>query len=411
MTALPNKILVLGIYRGWWATFVAFFMAFFAWGTVFYGNGYYIRVLNVEHGWEISSLSACVGLSYAAGVPATLVIGKIIDRFGTRWVAVTGAFLLGGGIAALAEITAIWQLAVIYIFLGIGYPCLATITVSSTVIPWFKRRLGLALGTALTGASIGGMSVVPIMTILTDRTDFRTTTYAVGLTIIIVLLPLILTIIRPPRDGELLPRETVVLNSTTGPDAAISYRTFLSSFSFWRITLASSLGLAAQVGFLTHQISAMEVHIGIHHAAFAVSVTAGAAIFGRFALGALSGRVPSYLLACICYIIQAIALVIIAFADGLVALYAASALGGLVVGSIVMLPPLLLSEAFGQKSYGAAFGLTNIGMFLSVTVAVAVAGILRDYWGEYMGVFLTLAGLHVAAVVVTIVGNKLRTSS
>ena len=406
MTAIHDKNTVFGLYRGWWATFAAFFMAFFAWGTIFYGNGFYIRVLSQEHGWPVSALSVAVGISYFVGIPATLVIGRIIDRVGTRRVAVAGALLLASGITALAHVQAIWQVFAAYIMIGIGYPCLATITVSGTLIPWFQRRLGLALGLALTGASIGGMSIVPILALITERFDFATAAGCTSVAILVVTLPLVLLMVRQPREGEVMPSEAVMTKPTGSENQKNSYGQLLKNLNFWRITIGSSLALAAQVGFLTHQIPALEESLGITAAAFAVSVTAGSAIIGRFALGWSANRVPLYLLAIICYGLQAVALILIARGGGLVYLYIASAIGGIVVGAIVMLPPLLLSDAFGSQVYGTAYSLTNIGMFLSVTLAVAAAGFLRDLQGDYVVVFYTLAALHLAGMAVMAFGRR-----
>ena len=105
--------------------------------------------------------------------------------------------------------------------------------------------------------------------------------------------------------------------------------------------------------------------------------------------------------------LQGAGLILIASNDGLAALYLASALGGVVVGAIVMLPPLLLAEAFGKASYGTAYSLTNVGMFLGSTLGVALAGLLRDYWQDYGPVFLLLAGLHGLAAAVMIFGRKI----
>jgi MFS family permease len=406
MTAIHDKNKVLGLYRGWWATVAAFFMAFFAWGTIFYGNGFYIRVLSQEHGWSVASLSVAVGFSYFVGIPATLAIGRVIDRVGTRWVAVTGALLLASGITALAHVQAIWQVAAAYIMIGVGYPCMATITVSSTLIPWFQRRLGLALGLALTGASIGGMSIVPVMALVTERYDFATAASGTSLAILAITLPLVLLMVRQPRNGEVMKTEVVTPKFADDETQNVSYGQFLRNLNFWRITIGSSLALAAQVGFLTHQIPALEESLDITAAAFAVSITAGSAIIGRFALGWSASRAPLYLLAIICYGLQAIALVLIAQGGGLFYLYAASAIGGVVVGAIVMLPPLLLSDAFGSQVYGTAYGLTNIGMYLSVTLAVAAAGYLRDLQGDYVVVFYTLAALHLVAMAVMVLGRR-----
>ena len=254
-TARSNPDAPFGLYRGWWITGVCFIMAFYAWGTVFYGNGYYIRHLNAAKGWPVASLSAAVSISWFSGILATLVIGRVIDRVGTRWVAVSGAFLIGGSIALIGQIEALWQLWLLYCLIGIGYPCLATITVSSSILPWFKRRLGIALGLALTGASIGGAFLIPFMVLMAEKYGFSATVAAVGLSNIILVVPLAILILRRP-DGTAGGVTTSA--ATDSAQAALGIRDYLGLPRFWRITAACSLALAAQVGFLTHQIPALQ---------------------------------------------------------------------------------------------------------------------------------------------------------
>ena len=215
-----------------------------------------------------------------------------------------------------------------------------------------------------------------------------------------VFNPLALVFIRRPRDEA----ETAVEKSALpagGPSApALGIGDFLALPRFWKITIASALALGAQVGFLTHQIPALALPLDLTQAAYAVSITALAAVFGRFALGALAARFPLPYLAAGCYGLQAIGLVVIAGSDGLGLLYGASALAGFVVGAIVMLPPLLLSNAFGARSYGTAYGLANACMFSFVAIATAAAGILRDLTGAYAAAFWLLAAMHVLGMAV-----------
>jgi len=387
------------LYRGWLVTGACFVMAYFAWGVVFYGHGFYIAQLGDRHGWSTSLVSTAVSVFYIVGVVAAIVVGRVIDRFGSRWVACYGALATGLSVAALGQLNAPWQLFAAYVVMGSAYPALATAAISGTLVPWFERRLGLALGLALTGASVGGATVVPAMVALSATVGFTMTVTGIGLLVAVTVVPLALLFIRRPQDAleTAAEKSAGAAGELATPMGIIDY---LRLPRFWKITLASSLALGAQVGFLTHQIPALTMPLDLTKAAYAVSITAFAAMFGRFALGALAARFPLPVLAAGCYGLQAIGLIVIAESDGLLLLYGASAMAGFVVGAIVMLPPLLLSNAFGARSYSTAYGLTNACMFTFVGVATGAAGFVRDFSGAYAAAFWLLAAMHILGMAV-----------
>ena len=92
--------------------------------------------------------------------------------------------------------------------------------------------------------------------------------------------------------------------------------------------------------------------------------------------------------------------------DTPIGLYGASFVAGFVVGAIVMLPPLLLSAAFGAQSYGTAYSLTNAGMYGAVAATTAVTGALHDWTGSYDLSFWLLCAVHVLAALVIVSGRK-----
>ena len=114
-------------------------------------------------------------------------------------------------------------------------------------------------------------------------------------------------------------------------------------------------------------------------------------------LGALVARFPLPVLAAGCYLIQAFGLLLLLAGEPPALLFAASAIAGFVIGCIVMLPPLLLVDGFGQDSYGTAYGLTAAGMFVMASLATALTGWLFDATGAYVWPLLGLAGLHLLA--------------
>ena len=60
--------------------------------------------------------------------------------------------------------------------------------------------------------------------------------------------------------------------------------------AFWTIAVPFALGVAAQVGFIVHQIAMLAPKIGPVGAGFAVSVMTSMAIAGRLSLGVVADR-------------------------------------------------------------------------------------------------------------------------
>ena len=394
-----------GIYRGWWVAAGGFVMAFYAWGVGFYGHGFYMVVLGRSTGWPVSMLSSVVAGFWLANVAASLILGRSTDRFGARPAVVYGALAMAAGCFALAAFEAglfeaRWQLFAIFALMGSAYPGLAAMAVSAALVPWFKRRLGLALGIALTGASAGGAVMPPLMDWLSAGYGFGPAMTGIGAALILSVLPVALFLVRQP-EGREAAREL-------GPTAAASSQGKRSparipgDFRFWLILSASSLSLGAQVGFLMHQIPLLQGALGLSGATFAVSIAALSAAAGRFVLGALSGRFSLPVLAAGCYLVQALGLLLLLAGGPPALLFVASAIAGFVIGCIVMLPPLLLVDSFGQDGYGTAYGVTAASMFVMAGVATAAGGWLFDATGAYVWPLLGLTGLHLLAALLVL---------
>ena len=74
------------------------------------------------------------------------------------------------------------------------------------------------------------------------------------------------------------------------PSAEWTGRQALAAPLFWTIAVPFALALAAQVGFIVHQISLLTPALGEARAALAVSATTVAALIGRLGFGLLADQ-------------------------------------------------------------------------------------------------------------------------
>ena len=90
---------------------------------------------------------------------------------------------------------------------------------------------------------------------------------------------------------------------------------------------------------------------------------------------------------------------------------AGSLVFGLGVGNLIMLPPLLAREEFGERSFGTVFGLVAGTVQIDIAPGPGLTGLLRDALGSYQPVLWCLVGLEAAAVASVLWGKLMRTSN
>jgi len=404
---------IVRLYRGWSVVIACGILASFSWGLGFYGLGVFLHALNHLHGWSAGLISVAVTVYYALSAGCLVVVGGLIDRHGPRGVLTYGVVTMAAAVALLGLITAPWQLFVVYVVMATSWSCLSSTGLSSTLLPWFGRRQGLAMTLALTGASVGGMVLVPVLVALVQRHGFRFATTAVSAALLAIGLPLVWLVIRGRptpaqvaielgRDGAWTPSEGSLQSKRW------TRHEVLRVPLLWTLMVPFALALAAQVGFLVHQISVLEPYLGESHAALTVSATTVAALLGRLAIGLLSDRVNLRKLSAVNIGAQGAALAVMAAWPSPTVLVVASLVFGLGVGNLITFPPLLTREEFGQGSFGTVFGLVGAATQAGVALGPGLMGLLHDLFGSYQTALWCLVTLEAVAAASVLGGRALR---
>ena len=378
-------------------TAICFVMAILAWGTVFYGHSVYMDALMRAHGWSSSLISSAVLVFWLASLPGTLFVGVLVDRYGPPPVVAIGGLCIGGGLLGLAWLSQPWHLFAIYAAMGFGYPALAGAAISATLAPWYDRGFGVALGIALTGASVGG-ALIPAFTIqyaTANGFDAAMITVASALLAIASVAVIGLAILGRPK----------IAAGGDHPSAPFAMRSVLVRADFWRISVAAAFGLGGQVGFLAHQVPIIAVEIGQATAALMVTVVAIASAVGRLVVGLMSRYLSVTVLAALSYILYGVGIALLAVADTPPLIGIACAIAGFVVGAIVMLPPILVREAFGTAGYGRTYAMVNVIMYVFAGLSPWLVGLIRDATGAYGLALWMLVGLEVVAAILILSGR------
>jgi predicted MFS family arabinose efflux permease len=385
------------ISQGWWVVGCAFLLALWGWGLGFYGLAVYLVSLRAARPWSTADISTAFTAYYFMGAVLTIFSGDVFRRVGPR-VAVTGAALaMAAAVAALPVVTTLGQLYLAMAAMAVAWSGMSLAAVNILVAPWFVERRGAALSLALTGASCGGVLVAPSLLWLIERQGFAPAMWAVAAVMLATLVPAVLATLRPSPPSA--------AGAAAAPVAA-PRRHALGTVRYWTISVSYAMGLAAQVGVITHLVAFLVPRLGIDGAGVALSVTTLCAVLGRFYLGPAVSRLGPRPVSCLNFLQEAVGLALLVTATGAPVLYAGCVLVGLAVGNMITLPGLLVQSEFEPAAFGAVVSLiVGINQF-AYALAPAAVGILRDRTGGYGAALGLCIALLVAAAALILVRER-----
>jgi MFS transporter, OFA family, oxalate/formate antiporter len=400
-----------GEFYGWWIILGGSAILFVSSGIGFYGHGVILDPLRAQYGWSKGMVSLAVTMYFATAGAMGMVIGRFIDRYGPKPILILGATIIGTGYFLLSRVTQPWQFFAVYLVMAVGWSGTSLVPISTLIANWFIRRRGFAMGLTMTGLSLGGMILVPFAVYLISHRGLRTALPVMGLAFWVVVIPVALLVIkqRPADVGQFPDGERPPVSF---PEKTRGIRTSMASQwqawtraeamrtpAFWSIVMAFLLALSGQIAFLVHQISFLSLTLGPPGAASAVSVTAGASIFGRFFLGPIADRIDKRFVAMFCFFVQGAAILSLAYFRQVAVLYLGTFAFGLTMGGVVMMQPLLIGECFGMVSFGTISGLSGLFTMLGASLGPAIAGWIFDATQDYRIAFTFFAAASLLAMV------------
>ncbi len=162
-------------------------------GMAQFAFGVFIIPLEEEFGWTRTQINVSLTLGVFTGFLAPFA-GRLLDRYGARWIMATSLGLLAAGLLLRAVMTELWQF---YLFSGLiflGTPGAAMLPVGRLVSLWFSRTRGRMMGMVTAGNNFGGMVSVPIAAGMIALAGWRWSFAGAGLLVLVVMVLAVLVI-------------------------------------------------------------------------------------------------------------------------------------------------------------------------------------------------------------------------
>ena len=326
-----------------------------------------------------------------AGGLSAPVLGRLVDRYGTRWIGAGSGVLVGGVLIAFAFVSNIWALYALFLLSGLtGFGTIgANLLTIVPVTNWFVAKRGRAVSIASTGTMIGTASMTLAAALLIDSVGWQATWAIFGIAIIATILPTYLLFMRRrPEDMGLLPdgvaaptprADGVVVDA---PPVEIDWtlRQAMRTRVLWAVIIALAISQFATGPLLLYRVAFWQ-DMGIAPAIIALGIAADpfTVTFSMMAFGLLAERVAIRWMGVVGAVWRGISVLPLWFAmGGAPGVFMHNVTWGTGSGSHIVLQNLLFPQYFGRTHQGAIRGFTAPLMISAGALGAPLAGYLLD---------------------------------
>ncbi|MFC1917437.1 MFS transporter [Chloroflexota bacterium] len=406
------KIRLPRIFFGWWIVIASFITTLYVGGIIVYGFTAIFEPLLEEFQWSYTQISLAASIrGLETGILAP-VFGLMVDRWGPRKLIFSGIIVTALGLLLISQVNSLPMFYLAFIITSVGMSACSMTVPMTAIAHWFKRKLGLAMGIAVSGFGFSGL-LIPLIVKLIDSYGWRTALDILALGMIVLILPLSLVFRHKPEQYGYSPDDEAEATSSPTSDgnhkpdakAAFGLKQALRNKAFWYISLAFTYHALA--------INAVVIHVmpylsSLGFARSFSSMIAAAipltSIIGRLGIGWFSDKTNRKHIAAAAFIMIALGILCFGFTtiskQWLIILFLI--LVGIGYGGTNSLRPALVSEYFGRANFGAIIGFVIGINMLGNFAGPPVAGWVFDSWGSYRGIWVVFAGLGLLATLLII---------
>lgn len=394
-------------FYGWRMVAACLIVNMFGNALGLFGTGVYLKALSESRGWPLGEISAGITLFLIVSAGLMLPVGKSIARFGPRPIVVLGAVSMAIGVIGIGFARSMVEVYAAFAVMGIGWASLSAPSIAAMLAPWFETHQGRAMSLASLGASAGGIAGVPVLLFGIGKVGLAATMVVAAIAIIVVLLPIaVLVLKRHPGEMGQFPDGATAAPILKHRSSAWTLHAATRTPALWTTTVAFSIGMFVQVGFLTHQVALLSSMLSPALVSATASATAVTALFGRLCLARYVDRVDQRALSAAVLVIAAMMLGLLALFPMQAVLIAGCLVLGLTVGNVSILSAIIVRREFGAASFGVVFGFASSVIQFSTALGPGFYGILREASSSYELPLLIAAVLDLVAAGVIWSGRR-----
>ena len=340
------------------------------------------------------------------------LVGRFFDRYPANYIVGLGIAVFAGGLWLGSYAQSYTQMFLIYgILLPVATSLTGTLASQSVTVKWFDghSQLGLAIGIAAMGISVGGILLPPLVEAGVTEHSWRWVFQKAALMLGLGLAPLMLFLLMPKPhvvnvDGS---HETDALEIDEDVAASIPFKDLLTNKYFLIPILAFFLDGVAYQGFQTNSKVYLD-SIGVAGGAGAIiSMLATTMLVAKLIMGKLTDWLHYRTLFVLSALCNCAGLLI--FALGIPSLVKIGVVFlGLGAGGLIPLQAKIISYHFGSSHFAQVFGFFVFLQMVGVLGSPLLSA-LYEAFGSYRQPFYIMIGFVVVAIALMLSLRRKRT--
>ena len=376
----------------------------------------FLYPMSRDLGWSRTLIAGGSSVGGIISILGSPISGWAVDHIGSKWVLVIGVLTLGISTFCLGIITNIQSF---YLFYGLGrFLFIGPIPIAASVVVsrWFVTVRGRAMGVLFLCQS-AGMALIPYLAALTIQgVGWRSTWIFLGIGVwAVALLPVLLCIVQTPEHVGLHPDpsgstvESDTSKTVFSADGDFTLKQAMGTKALWICAVTTGLMFLIQSGTNVHQVAYfIDKDISASWAALAVSVSGVTAGLSSVLWGWLIDRFSQRWIFCSVALIMAGSVGVFPLISGPLGALGVSALFGISVGGILVIPPVVYAHYYGRQSLGVIRGVTEPCVAIGQAAGPVLSGAVYDVTGSYGWAFQGFALLALLSAIAILCAGRPR---
>ena len=414
----PRRSRMQGVYYGWYMLAGASVMN--ALGGTIVWQGFAVFFIPVAESLGIAYWQTSLAFALARAENGVLgpITGWALDRFGYIPLILAGTLITGFGYILLSRQDTYIAFLVVYLcVVSIGSSTSFMQATTAALNTWFVRYRGLVMSINSAAFRLGGAIVIPLLSVGVIHLGWQTTSWIVGVILIVAIAPISFLFRRSPEsmglrpDGGIsytnmrrrireraasrrqteseTPGDSIPQKSNAATNGDFTTKQALKTPSFWILVTATTLRISVHgtifLHFIPILVSRGEAQQTAANLVGAISLAAVPVIIFT---GYISDRVGRPLMLTFLYSASALSLLLITLVEGTWPIFLAMLLFvGSEAGS--SLNWAIIGDLFGRARYATIRGMMAPIYNMALIIAPVAAGYTFDRLGTYQPVLIT----------------------